>query len=364
MTKRMAWVCGLAMAMACSGKDGPPDEVDAGGTDAGSRVDTGTTEDGGPADDASTTEDSGTADADTTADAAGEDTGAADANPGCTPEAGCDEADYGAWGGSCGAGEPGMCRERPEVCTADCPGVCGCDGSFYCNACVAARNGVDVDDEGSCTEPGPCDAQDILVTGACERFYGWSWNGRDCRGNSGCECTGRDCDSFFESEDACLAVYGRCGSTGGTCGGFTGAICPASEWCDYEMCGVADGIGTCRPRPEACLDVYDPVCGCDGRTYSNDCYAHRAGADVASEGECAAVDGDCGGRACSDREYCDYDTDLACSGDGVCMARPEVCPFVFAPVCGCDGRTYDNDCFANSSGFDYAARGACGPPDA
>ncbi|WP_437668987.1 hypothetical protein [Sorangium sp. So ce131] len=38
----------------------------------------------------------------------------------------------------------GRCSARPEVCPADCPGVCGCDGQFYCNQCVAQRAGVDV----------------------------------------------------------------------------------------------------------------------------------------------------------------------------------------------------------------------------
>src|SRR5262245_47821816 len=39
---------------------------------------------------------------------------------------------------------PGICQPRPTVCDTDCPGVCGCDGKFYCNACGANSAGVDV----------------------------------------------------------------------------------------------------------------------------------------------------------------------------------------------------------------------------
>jgi len=63
--------------------------------------------------------------------------------------------------------------------------------------------------------------------------------------------------------------------------------CRDWEFCDYPSgCGFADGTGVCRPRPMGCAGVVEPVCGCDGATYSNACVAHAAGVDAYYEGAC------------------------------------------------------------------------------
>jgi hypothetical protein len=51
-----------------------------------------------------------------------------------------------------------------------------------------------------------------------------------------------------------------------------------------------------------------------------------------------------------------------CGGVGVCLLHSELCdPLPFDPVCGCDGSTYYNLCFASAYGENIRYLGACGP---
>ncbi|PHR60477.1 MAG: serine protease [Robiginitomaculum sp.] len=77
---------------------------------------------------------------------------------------------------------------------------------------------------------------------------------------------------------------------GESCGGMTGSRCSnPNEYCAYTQqaqCGAADQMGTCSPRPQMCTSDYTPVCGCNGKTYSNACTAAGAGISIVHAGQC------------------------------------------------------------------------------
>ena len=75
---------------------------------------------------------------------------------------------------------------------------------------------------------------------------------------------------------------------GDTCGGLLGLDCAALEYCHFEVgsCGAADQTGVCTQIPDACLFLYQPVCGCDGKNYGNDCEAAARQISIAKLGLC------------------------------------------------------------------------------
>lgn len=63
--------------------------------------------------------------------------------------------------------------------------------------------------------------------------------------------------------------------------------CGQGRFCDFNDNSCGAGVGICRTIPDVCIELYAPVCGCNGITYGNDCFAQGAGQSVIKEGECS-----------------------------------------------------------------------------
>ena len=79
---------------------------------------------------------------------------------------------------------------------------------------------------------------------------------------------------------------------GEPCGGIAGLLCPEDRFCLFPVgtCEYADMMGVCIGIPEACTHDWDPVCGCDNKTYSNECTMMTAGQSKAYDGACSFED--------------------------------------------------------------------------
>ena len=248
------------------------------------------------------------------------------------------------------------------------------------------------------------------------------------QGPPGCNVDGLDYEpgESFPSSDGCNTCFcGEDGLVGCTeracadiCGGLLGLPCGDDQYCEFPpdaQCGAADQTGVCRFRPDFCTEQFDPVCGCDGETYGNACFAAVEGASILSRGACdveCRVDDDCpvppcacldedgdgacenecpvaicedgrcsvglepglgvgescggfrpvGSPDCAAGLFCQHQAGALCGAadaPGECVVIPDVCPAVVDPVCGCDGETYGNACAAAAAEIGIFELGAC-----
>ncbi|XP_060561429.1 turripeptide Pal9.2-like [Ruditapes philippinarum] len=111
------------------------------------------------------------------------------------------------------------------------------------------------------------------------------------------------------------------------------------------LCIVQGSLGAALVGQRAvcsdfCPENYAPVCGSNGKTYSNHCFLNAA--------------------HCHDNTIT-YVSDGACGATSKCP--PVMCLSLYDPVCGSDGKTYSNSCVFNGANchgdLTVAHHGAC-----
>jgi hypothetical protein len=203
------------------------------------------------------------------------------------------------------------CSERPQVkCTKECniTPVIGCDGKEYCNSCIALSQGIIAQTPAPVTDPSPSPIVDPVYP-----------------------CPG--CFGTVDIADVDPEILTSLASVVDNNDYILSAKCQvvAGQKCTFTLFS-GKCVSVFHPLPGSGLTTKADVVPCDGT-------APAPTKGCKTNAECGAT------------EYCSLNPGL-CSGDGVCVVKPEVCPMycMETKLKGCNGEMYCNPCEANSAG--------------
>jgi len=201
----------------------------------------------------------------------------------------------------------GSCSES-DACGSKSDGTCWCDGEcwWYGDCCDDAAETCSVDECNALSNTG-CHDGNVCVAGTpntCENLQA--------------DCSAQDAHGVGMCE-----MFMGVAWNGTTCVGVSGCSCEGAD------CNALTSLAVCQDSHAHCEE---PAQTCGGIYYN----------------------------PCPEGEFCNYGEHCG-AGDqsGVCETIPESCTQAWAPVCGCDDRTFGNTCMAHQHGISVASFGEC-----
>uniref|UniRef100_A0A7M5UP92 Agrin n=1 Tax=Clytia hemisphaerica TaxID=252671 RepID=A0A7M5UP92_9CNID len=221
--------------------------------------------------------------------------------------------------------ESNLSREQRcmRVCTFEYDPVCASNRQTMANKCVfnyqkCLDNSLTIKHTGQCSE---CPRNVPIVTCAvnpCDTSTCPAFPKARCQGNY---CGGCNAEFFVNDKKVdCL-------------------IRPEPRSLIKPFAAAGPSVPQCSM---ICPAVYEPVCGSDGQTHSNNCEMEM--------------------------KACVKSSKIFKMHDGECGKCVKVCPFNYEPQCGTDGKNYDNQCIMQQKTCQtggkvgLAYEGECGNP--
>ena len=223
--------------------------------------------------------------------------------------------------GQCVAETPGMCEAPYEPCDGKmCGELCSpCDPSDA--LCVAPAVITACSAQGECVASSPdlCEA-DLCEGVTCPATKPYC-SGNAVIGGSGegtCNPKNGECEYPLDmgaidcAGNGMVCVDGQCQEPTSECG-------PGNTPCEMGTCNVKgcgeEAVGQCVPLIDGCDDIYEPVCGCDGVTYTNDCErVYFYGVALKHVGECSTSE-TCDAMKAQPEGPCDLELGILWNGE-------------------------------------------------